>query len=171
MRCAVVLRAVVVRRPNGTGGGYLSGPRSVANPGDWPATGTTSTLQAMAEDAPGRSCPTSYLSRPEDLGEPASRSAEVLYVVGGLYGSVATLEAVLARAALEDAPVLIVFNGDFHYLDVAVDDFRAVAEGVAHTWLRAGTWRLNSAASTRTAGADAATQTTSVTRRSAIRTQ
>ena len=85
----------------------------------------------MAEDAPGRSCPTSYRSRPEDLAEPASRSAEVLYVVGGLYGSVAALEAVLARAALEDAPVLLVFNGDFHYLDVAADDFRAVAEGVA----------------------------------------
>ena len=98
---------------------------------DWPGTDTTSTVQVMAEGAPGRSCPTSYLSRPEDLAEPASRATDVLYVVGGLYGSVAALDAVLARAALEDSSVLLVFNGDFHYLDVAVDDFQAVAEGVA----------------------------------------
>ena len=85
----------------------------------------------MAAMLPGRSCPPSYRTRAEDLAEPASRSAETLYVVGGLYGSVAALDAVLDRVAREDAQVDVVFNGDFHYLDVAAARFRRIGESVA----------------------------------------
>ncbi len=84
-----------------------------------------------APSFPGRACPVSYRSRPEDLAAPASASASALYVIGGLYGSVAALEAVLARAAWEDAPVTLVFNGDFHYLDVDDAAFRTVGSEVA----------------------------------------
>ncbi len=82
-------------------------------------------------NGPGRSCPVSYRTRPEDLAATASLATTTLYVVGGLYGSVAALEAVLARAAREAPAPLLVFNGDFHYLDVETDSFRTVAEAVA----------------------------------------
>lgn len=85
----------------------------------------------MADSTPEHNCPVSYRARPEDLAGPAVRTSQTLYVVGGLYGSVSALDAILARAAQEDSPVLLVFNGDFHYLDVADDDFRAIAAGVA----------------------------------------
>lgn len=85
----------------------------------------------MATRTAGRSCRVSYRSRPEDLAQAQRMSAATLYVVGGLYGSAAALDAVLARATIEDTPVLIVFNGDFHYLDVDDDAFRAIAAGVA----------------------------------------
>lgn len=84
----------------------------------------------MTSTARGRSCPLSYRLRPEDLAAPAACSATTLYVVGGLYGSVAALDAVLARVAQEPSAV-VVFNGDFHYLDVAEDDFRRIAEDVS----------------------------------------
>lgn len=85
----------------------------------------------MVPSAPGRVCPTSYRSRPADLAGPAACSAETLYVVGGLYGSVAALEGVLARVARERSRVEVVFNGDFHFLDVDEEGFRRVGEVVA----------------------------------------
>lgn len=84
----------------------------------------------MTTPEPGRSCPIAYRYQPQDLAGAASATARTLYVVGGLYGSVAALDAVLARAGAEASPVTLVFNGDFHYLDVDDGDFRAVAEGV-----------------------------------------
>ena len=46
-------------------------------------------------DARGRSCPLAYRYQPEGLAEPARLSADTLYVVGGLYGNLAALRAVL----------------------------------------------------------------------------
>jgi hypothetical protein len=79
----------------------------------------------------GRSCPLSYRYRPEDLAGPATPVASTLYVVGGLYGNTAALDAVLRRADREPSRPTIVFNGDFHYLDVDPDAFRRIAETVA----------------------------------------
>ncbi|MEU7815575.1 hypothetical protein [Pseudonocardia sp. NPDC049154] len=79
---------------------------------------------------PGRVCPVAYRYRPEDLAEPPAFACTTLFVVGGLYGNPHALDAVLARAAAEPAPPEIVFNGDFHYLDVDPDHFRAVEAGV-----------------------------------------
>jgi hypothetical protein len=79
---------------------------------------------------PGRSCPLAYRYQPEDLAGPAAFAATTLYVVGGLYGNTCALDAVLERASEEPAPVEIVFNGDFHYLDAPPSTFRAIAEGV-----------------------------------------
>jgi hypothetical protein len=63
--------------------------------------------------------------------------AECLYVVGGLYGNIEALEAVKALAAREDGPVTLVFNGDFHWFDVAGDDFaRITREVLEHPALR-----------------------------------
>jgi hypothetical protein len=82
-------------------------------------------------DPPGRSCPLSYRYQPEALAQPARLQVETLYVVGGLYGNPAALRAVLERAGRDPGgPAAVVFNGDFHWLDVDPDDFRAISETV-----------------------------------------
>ncbi|MEJ2433240.1 MAG: hypothetical protein P8Y53_08775 [Pseudolabrys sp.] len=71
------------------------------------------------------------LARAPDL------AADVLYVVGGLYGNLAALQAVERLAAAELSPPRIVFNGDFHWFDAEPDWFAAVERGVApHAALR-----------------------------------
>jgi hypothetical protein len=79
----------------------------------------------------GRSCPLSYRYRPEALAGPAELEADTLYVAGGLYGNLAAVRAVLERADREPGgPAAVVCNGDFHWLDVDPDDFRAVGQAV-----------------------------------------
>ena len=82
-------------------------------------------------DRPGRSCPLAYRYQPEALAQPPQLEADTVYVVGGLYGNRAALQAVLERAGREPGPPpAIVFNGDFHWLDVDPEDFRAISETV-----------------------------------------
>jgi hypothetical protein len=84
-----------------------------------------------ALDPRGRACPLSYRYRPEALAEPTQLTADTLYVVGGLYGNPMALAAVLQRAGREPGgPPTIVFNGDFHWLDVDPEDFQAISETV-----------------------------------------
>jgi hypothetical protein len=79
----------------------------------------------------GRSCPIGYRYRPEALAQPARLEADTLYVAGGLYGNPFALQAVLERADREPGgPAAIVFNGDFHWLDIDPDDFRAISQMV-----------------------------------------
>jgi hypothetical protein len=81
--------------------------------------------------ARGRSCPLAYRYQPEALAQPAQLSAENVYVVGGLYGNLAALRTILERAGREPAgPAAVVFNGDFHWLDVDPEDFVTVGETV-----------------------------------------
>jgi hypothetical protein len=66
----------------------------------------------------GRACPLSYRTGPERLAECIDVEMDgmhTVFVVGGLYGNVAALAAVLRRAKAEDAHV--VFNGDFNFFD------------------------------------------------------
>jgi hypothetical protein len=82
-------------------------------------------------DPRGRSCPLAYRYQPEALDGPARLEADTLYVVGGLYGNLTALHAVLKRADREPGgPATLVFNGDFHWLDVAPEDFEAISETV-----------------------------------------
>jgi predicted phosphodiesterase len=82
-------------------------------------------------EVPGRSCPLAYRYQPEALAQPAQLHANTLYVVGGLYGNPAALQALLERADREPSgPATIVFNGDVHWLDVDPDDFQAISETV-----------------------------------------
>jgi hypothetical protein len=79
---------------------------------------------------PGRGCPLSYRYSPSDLAQAGTWRAETLYVIGGLYGNRAALKAVLARSGHERGDVRLVFNGDFNWFNVDVDDFLAVNDAV-----------------------------------------
>jgi hypothetical protein len=79
----------------------------------------------------GRDCPLAYRYRPEALAGAAVLSTSTLYVVGGLYGNPAALQAVLQRVRRgPTGEATIVFNGDFHWLDVDLEDFRSISETV-----------------------------------------
>jgi hypothetical protein len=79
---------------------------------------------------PGRTCPTSYRYSPRVFDRAPEIVADTIYVIGGLYGNVEALEAVQAMAAREPGPVTLVFNGDFHWFDVARADFARVTREV-----------------------------------------
>lgn len=101
---------------------------------------------------PGRVCPTSYRYRPEDLAAQAQCTATTLFIVGCLYGNVAALTAVLERAKQEDPVATILFNGDFHYLDVEGGAFRLVGEAVDGHLATLGNVEAELAADTSEAG-------------------
>jgi hypothetical protein len=91
-------------------------------------------LKPGPEVRPGRICPVSYRYSPRVFQRPAEIVAETLYVVGGLYGNVEALDAVLGMAERESGPVTIVFNGDYHWFDVATEEFLAIERGVKGHW-------------------------------------
>ena len=90
-------------------------------------------------DAPiaGRMCPRDYRYQPTVFDRPPDLDADVLYVVGGLYGNLAALDVIEDLAAGEPGQVTIVFNGDFHWFDAEPGWFSAVDDRVArHPALR-----------------------------------
>ena len=80
---------------------------------------------------PGRVHPHDYRYEPSCFDRPPDFSAEVLYVVGGLYGNLAALDALDALVAAEAAPTTVVFNGDFHWFDAQPGWFMGVEERLA----------------------------------------
>lgn len=75
---------------------------------------------------PGRSCPLSYHYGPQALAQASVRTAQTLYVVGGLYGNVPALDAVLAMAQQEPGEVTVCFNGDFNWFNVEAASLREI---------------------------------------------
>ena len=91
---------------------------------------------AVATSA-GRICPPSYGYSPSSFARPPDLRAEVLYVVGGLYGNRFALDAIEQIAACETVGTQIVFNGDYHWFDVDVDTFALIDSSVGrHAALR-----------------------------------
>ena len=91
--------------------------------------------QAGEGEKAGRNCPRDYAYAPAVLARASDFAADTLYVVGGLYGNHAALEAVERLAARERAQ--IVFNGDFHWFDAEPEWFAGIERGVApHRALR-----------------------------------
>lgn len=83
---------------------------------------------------PGRHCPLHYRTAPAALDREAEVTAETLYLIGGLYGNTAALDAVEQLAAEETerglpAPTLV-FNGDFNWFNAEPDTFRAINQRV-----------------------------------------
>src|SRR5262249_1956635 len=87
--------------------------------------------------AAGRMCPVDYYYDPSTFDRAPDITAEVLYVVGGLYGNAAALDTVERLAQAERAPGPIVFNGGFPWFDAEPAWFAAVEAGVSrHTAIR-----------------------------------
>ena len=80
-------------------------------------------LQPMT---PGRSCPLNYRYPPSVFNRDADIHAETIYVIGGLYGNVQALEAILELASHEAIAPTLIFNGDFNWFNVDATGFSAV---------------------------------------------
>jgi hypothetical protein len=87
--------------------------------------------RAGHDNAAGRVCPADYRYDPAVFDRAADIRADVLYVVGGLYGNLAALEAVERLASAECERVTIVFNGDFHWFDAEPGWFAELDRRVA----------------------------------------
>src|SRR5260370_37681864 len=62
----------------------------------------------------GRTCALDYYYQPTVFARRADFTADVLYVVGGLYGNLAAIDELWALAATDHAPGTFEFTGDFH---------------------------------------------------------
>lgn len=79
---------------------------------------------------PGRICPLRYRYGAAAIAALGERSAQTLYVIGGLYGNLQALDAIEAMARAEPGPVTLCFNGDFNWFNVDDEGFRAINERV-----------------------------------------
>jgi hypothetical protein len=77
----------------------------------------------------GRLCPADYRYPPSVFDRPPEFAADVLYVVGGLYGNLAALDRVERLA--DDEGATVVFNGDFHWFDAGPAWFAEIEQGIA----------------------------------------
>ena len=75
---------------------------------------------------PGRSCPLTYRYSPTVFRRDADLRASTLYVIGGLYGNLAALEAILEMAMCEPDEPTLVFNGDFNWFNADPVSFEAI---------------------------------------------
>ena len=73
-------------------------------------------------------CEISYRYNPKDIGALKAERAisSSLYVIGGLYGSLHSLDAILKMACLEKEPPQLIFNGDFNFFNCKEEDFIAI---------------------------------------------
>lgn len=76
--------------------------------------------------APGRFCPAHYYYGAASIARQPEQHAQVLYVIGGLYGNQQALAEVITMAAAETLPVSLVFNGDFNWFNVDDAGFSAI---------------------------------------------
>jgi hypothetical protein len=81
-------------------------------------------------NTPGRVCPLRYRYGPRAIASAAEHRAEILYVIGGLYGNPQALDAIDAMARAEAGPVTLCFNGDFNWFNIDDAGFRAINERV-----------------------------------------
>ncbi|TSA12674.1 MAG: hypothetical protein D4R74_10870, partial [Betaproteobacteria bacterium] len=81
-------------------------------------------------DAPGRVCPTRYRYGPSAVADSPERTADTLYVIGGLYGNLQALDAIETMAGAESGPVTLCFNGDFNWFNTDEAGFRGINERV-----------------------------------------
>ena len=80
---------------------------------------------------PGRSCPVDYRYGAGALAAPATLFADSLWIAGGLYGNTFALRGLEEMFAAERGNSALMFNGDFHWFDVADEAFAEIERGVA----------------------------------------
>lgn len=74
----------------------------------------------------GRFCPVDYRYQPAAFARRPDLEADTVYVVGGVYGNALALDAVEQMARREHGKVEVVYNGDFHWLDIDAHGFSAL---------------------------------------------
>jgi len=79
----------------------------------------------------GRVCPIDYQLSADDFTQIATKSADVLYIAGGLYGNLFALDAIEQIIGQESEAPTLVLNGDYHWFDVANEWFTQVHERTA----------------------------------------
>lgn len=79
---------------------------------------------------PGRTCPLSYRYAPHAFSGAPELHADTLWIAGGLYGNPYALQVLLDAYAAEPGSKALVFNGDFHWFDVAPGDLARVDASV-----------------------------------------
>jgi hypothetical protein len=85
-------------------------------------------------DLPGRTCPLRYRYGAQAISKAPLRQAEVLYIIGGLYGNIYALQKIqtmMADDAARGVKVTACFNGDFNWFNVSDEDFTLVNQVVA----------------------------------------
>ena len=80
---------------------------------------------------PGRSCPVEYRYGAGALAASATLCADSLWIAGGIYGNTFALQRLEENFAAERGESALVFNGDFHWFDVADDAFAEIERGVS----------------------------------------
>lgn len=88
---------------------------------------------AAVDDGPGRNCPLAYRYSPAVFDCDPAFEAETLYVIGGLYGNVEALQAVLDMQRAEQTQgrtVKLIFNGDFNWFDIDAESFDRINQTV-----------------------------------------
>ena len=83
-------------------------------------------LSRLPTMMPGRTCPLNYRYPPSVFNRDADVHAETIYVIGGLYGNVPALNAILQLAAIEPTRPTLIFNGDFNWFNVDAESFAVV---------------------------------------------
>jgi hypothetical protein len=97
----------------------------------------------MNSQAAGRHCPLDYRYQPADIARaithPGLQRLDALWVVGGLYGNLEALDAVLAAYDADPSPrKALVFNGDFHWFDAEPNWFASIQAQVNAHWATRG---------------------------------
>jgi hypothetical protein len=80
---------------------------------------------------PGRSCPVEYRYGSRALSAPATLYPETLWIAGGLYGNTFALQRLEEMFAADTGDARLVFNGDFHWFDVADAPFADIERGIS----------------------------------------
>ena len=83
----------------------------------------------MTRGGPGRSCPLSYRYDPSSVFNRIDFHVDTLWVAGGLYGNPCALDTLLEQYDRETGAKALVFNGDFHWFDIA--DFAPIDDAVS----------------------------------------
>ena len=88
-------------------------------------------MPATSPLIPGRSCPVEYRYGARALATPATLCAGNLWIAGGLYGNPFAFRRLEEMFSAERGESALVFNGDFHWFDVADEPFDEIERGVA----------------------------------------
>ena len=79
-------------------------------------------------------CSPAYVTNARDLADASQDTdCDVLYVVGGLYGNVAALDALeegIERERRHGLAVEVCFNGDFNFFNASTDAWARINQGV-----------------------------------------